>query len=142
MYIPNPYFKSVPYFGDMVLDYIFVKDDSPLLFTCVANNAMYLCLCYDNRVEQKWAISPIDVETLRKMVYDEIPICKAFKPENSLGCIVTWSLEDKREKYNMIPCKEMADDDLPDDDVYLEDKDAITYYNTVRNRLDQKKDRI
>ena len=66
MYIPTPYFKSVPYFGDLTLDYIFVKDKSPLLFTCIANNNMYLCLCYDNRIEQKWAISPIDVEMLRK----------------------------------------------------------------------------
>ena len=138
MYIPTPYFKSVPYFGDLTLDYIFVKDKSPLLFTCIANNNMYLCLCYDNRIEQKWAISPIDVEMLRKMVYDEIPICKAFKPENSLGCIVTWSPDDKREKYNMIPCEQFADGDLPDNDFYLEDEEAITYYNVVKNRLEQK----
>jgi len=138
MYIPTPYFKSVPYFGDLTLDYIFVKDKAPLLFTCIANNNIYLCLCYDNREEQKWAISPIDVEMLRKMVCDEIPICKAFKPENSLGCIVTWSPKDKREKYNIIPCEQFADEDLPDDDVYLEDEESITYYNVVKNRLEQK----
>ena len=137
MYIPTPYFKSVPYFGDMTLDYIFVKDKSPLLFTCVAKNKMYLCLCYDNRGEQKWAISPIDLETLRKLVYDEVPICVALKPKDLLGCIATWNPNDKREKYNMISCDNFCDEDLPDDDVYLEDEDAIVYYNMVKNRLEQ-----
>ena len=138
MYIPTPYFKSVPYFGDMTLDYIFVKDKSPLLFTCIANSCMYLCLCYDNRKEQKWAIAPIDVETLRKVVYDEIPICKALKPKDSLGCIVTWNPNDKREKYDIISCENFPDEDLPSDDLYLEDEEAITYYNIVKNRLEQK----
>ena len=138
MFIPNPYFKSVPYFGDLELDYIFVKDKSPLLFTCVSNNNIYLCLCYDNRVEQKWVVSPIDVETLKKMVYDEIPICVALKPKNSLGCLVTWNPNNKHEEYTMIPCEKFFDEDLPDNDLYLEDEDAITYYNVIRNRLEQK----
>ena len=137
MYIPVPYFKSVPYFGDMTLDYIFVKDNSPILFTCVAKNKIYLCLCFDNRREQKWAIAPINLETLRRLVFDEIPIRIALKPKDSLGCIVTWNPNDKREKYNMISCENFDDDDLPNDDLYLEDEDAITYYNIVKNRLEQ-----
>lgn len=137
MYIPVPYFKAIPRLGNLTLDYIFIKDKYPLLFTCVGENGLYLCLCFDDRIEQKWVIAPIDLDGLRRLINNEISIRSALKP-NLDGCLVTWSPDQKCENYSIVSCRSFADEDLPDEDVFLDDEDSIVYYNLVMNRIAQK----
>ena len=68
MYIPNPYFKNVPQIGDMILDYVFVEDGYPILFTCISGDRLFLCLCRTLTPNQKWVISEINFSDLEKLI--------------------------------------------------------------------------
>ena len=137
MYIPNPYFKNVPQIGNLILDYIFIEDGYPVLFTCLGDKGLYLCLCYDTRNEQKWIISPINNAILKQLVFDEISIYSALKHHSGCAYIAIWKFGSNYENYTCVSCQELDDDDLPDADVFLEDDDSKQYYDIVKNRTIQ-----
>lgn len=128
MYIPNPYFKNVPEIGNLVLDYIFVENDCPILFTCKSKDSLYLCLCRTNIGIQKWIISEISIYTLASVIHNRISIYGAFKKDDNKACIVTWQKGYAKESYTILRANEIKDEDLPDEDVFLDDDgEALVY---------------
>lgn len=137
MYIPNPYFKNIPQIGNLVLDYIFLEDGYPILFTCVTDNRMFLCLCRTLTPTQKWILSEIRFQDLEKLIKNEFCIRDAFKSFNQgKTCIVNWNKDFISETYEVIPTAYLSNNELPSADVYLdEDDEAEVYLEQVRNRI-------
>jgi len=136
MYIPNPYFKNIPQIGNLVLDYIFVEDGYPVLFTCVAEERIFLCLCRTLTPIQKWILSEIKLQDLEKLIKNEICIKDAFKAYiEGKACIVKWDKEVASEAYEVIPTAYLGDEELPTQDDFLDDEDAIVYLEQVKNRI-------
>ena len=136
MYIPVPYFKNIPQLGDLVLEHIFVENGYPILFTCINKDQMYLCLCRDVYIEQKWVISPITLDILKRLIYNEISIYAALKEHGGKACIATWKDGDRFEKFQLLPCGQLEDEDLPKKTVLLDDEEAEQYYLQVRNKIE------
>lgn len=138
MYIPNLYFENIPKMGNLIMDYIFLENGYPVLFTCKnqVNDNLYLCVCRTVIEKQKWVISEINIDTLEKLINDEITVHDAFKVDNKLSCIATWCKEKPKEEYNVIKSSTLLDKDLPDSDAFLEDDDPDTldYLEMVKNR--------
>lgn len=138
MYIPNPYFENIPKMGNLIMDYMFLENGYPVLFTCKnqVNDNLYLCVCRTVIEKQKWVISEISIDTLEKLINDEITVHDAFKVDNKLSCIATWCKEKPKEEYNVIKSSILLDKDLPDSDAFLEDDDPDTldYLEMVKNR--------
>ena len=128
MYIPNPYFSNIPQLGNLTLDYIFVEDGYPILFTCRNGAKIYICLCRTLSPIQKWIISETSIAILKKLAQQDIPICDAFTQLGTKSCIAQWSKANPVEKYSVISTSDLSSDDLPDKDVFLDDdnvEDAI-----------------
>lgn len=138
MYIPNPYFKNIPKMGNLVMDYIFLENGYPVLFTCKSdmNSKLYLCVCRTVIGKQKWTISEISVKTLDDMINNRITIHDAFKTDKKYSCISIWSKDSLAEDYTVIKSSELLDFNLPDNDVYLDDdgQDTVGYLQNIKNR--------
>ena len=136
MYIPNPYFKNIPQIGNLILDYIFVEDGYPVLFTCVADERIFLCVCRTLMPIQKWILSEIKLPDLERLIKNEISIKNAFKSYlEGKTCIVKWDKNVASEGYEVIPTSYLVDEQLPTQDVFLDDEDAIVYLEQVKNRI-------
>ena len=133
MHIPNPYFTNIPQLGSLKLDFIFVEDGYPLLFTCKSDNKIYLCLCRTLVPEQKWVISETNIDILGKMANREIPICDAFKLFNTKSCIALWSKANPIERYRVFPTADLQKFDLPDDELFLDEDDADDAVDYVKS---------
>lgn len=136
MYIPRPYFTNVPNLGNLELDYIFMEDGYPLLFTCKSKDKLYICVCRTLSPKQKWVISETNVEILEKMVRKIIPIRSAFKLLNAHSWIITWSKETDHE-YSDFPTSELNDQELPSYNVFLSDDDADDAIDYISNLKSQ-----
>lgn len=130
MYIPNPYFSNIPQFGDLKLDYVFVEDGYPILFTCKNAKRVFLCICRTLVPEQKWVISETTIEVLRKLSTREISIADAFIIANKKSCIAQWSKSNPTECYSVFPTINLGANDLPSPNLYLDEddgEDAVDY---------------
>lgn len=121
---PAPYFRNIPQLGNLTLDYIFVEDGYPILFTCRNGKKIYLCICRTVSPEQKWVISETSVEILGKMANREIPICEVFKSLCGRSCIARWSKDVPVEQYEVFPTSDLQWLDLPGENCYLCEDDA------------------
>lgn len=136
MFIPNPYFKNVPKFGNLQMDHIFLENECPILFTCKNGPKLYLCVCRRISHVQKWVISEINISILEQMIYDKISIHDAFLKGNGYSCIAKWAKNYKNTDYDIVKAYMLADSDLPSANIFLNDKDdSLNYLNEVRNRL-------
>lgn len=143
MYIPHPYFKNIPRFGNLELDYIFVENGYPILFTCKNNDSLFLCLCTDNAQKQKWFISPTTIDTITDLLHDRITVYSALKENNNYGCIATWECGDENESYEILLCSQYDDSELPSKDFLLEDDgDSSDYLQILNNRENVKSSKL
>lgn len=133
MHIPIPYFTNIPQSGSLTLDYIFVEDGYPILFTCKSTTKIYLCLCRTLVPEQKWIISETSIEILTKMANRTIPICDAFKLLNTKSCIALWSKVNPVERYSVFSTIDLQESDLPDNTLYLDEDDADDAIDYVKS---------
>lgn len=136
MYIPNPYFKNVPKMGNLEMDYIFLENGYPVLFTCKNQNRIFLCICRTVIDVQKWVISEINVQTLSNLINNVTSIYEAFKSGKNYACIVKWDKVNKQEEYEVLKCSMLSDSDLPKKNVFLDDEgESLEYLNKVKNRI-------
>lgn len=134
MYIPKPYFPNIPQLGNLELDYIFIEDGYPILFTCKNGKSLYLCICRTLCPEQKWIISETNIEVLRKMVKREIPISTAFKMIEGKSVIATWSKSNPKEAYKIFPTTNLTVSELPRVSLYLNEDyadDGMEYIDSL-----------
>lgn len=138
MFIPNPYFVGVPSFENLVLDYIFLEDGYPLLFTCRSGCKLYLCVCRTFIPKQKWVISEVSISGLEQLVTKMVSVRDAFKAFGDQSCIVTWDKETKQEDYLLLTTSELSFEDLPTASLFLDDDDlddAQDYVESLKRDL-------
>lgn len=121
MNIPNPYFKDVPQYGDLVMEQIIVEYNYPLLSVLKDNaNKRYLCMCFDTRGSQQWIIVPISDSNLIKLLTDRITLEFPFRKSESTAILAVRNYETKRESFQKILPKDIPDEDLPMPGEFLE----------------------
>lgn len=137
MRIPNPYFKNIPFLGNLVMDYIIFEDGYPVLFVCKNDkNRLYLCDCCDIYAEQKWLIAPVTLKVLRQMFENKITIREVFELAEGYCCVATWHKGDLHEKYEIISAGDFQSEDLPEKGAYIdaEDDEYADYIALLINR--------
>lgn len=135
MYIPKPYFENIPLIGDLVLDYIFMENGYPILFTCYKDENLYLCLCRTIYEEQKWIISEITSDILERMLRNELSIHDALRNGFGKACVARWKKETPRETFEVMSSDRLKETDLPEKTVLLDDEgESQEYLEIVKNR--------
>ena len=135
MYIPNPYFSNIPQMGDLILDYVFVEDGYPILFVCKADENYFLCICRTLRPEQKWVVSEILLDDLKKLIKGEIDIHDAFiSNKRGRSCIVKWSASIIKEQYQVIPTLSLDLNEIPSKGIFLDEDETGNYLEQLENR--------
>lgn len=135
MYIPNPYFSNIPQMGDLILDYVFVEDGYPILFVCKADENYFLCICRTLRPEQKWVVSEILLDDLKKLIKGEIDIHDAFiSNRKGRSCIVKWSASIIKEQYQVIPTLSLDLNEIPSKGIFLDEDETGNYLEQLENR--------
>lgn len=121
------YFKAVPEFGDLNLDYVFFDEQYPILFTAVnKKNELFIVLNFETRGYQKWLISKTDYLNLMYMIYNQIPMVDVFKNDTHKKCIAVWDYTNKAMSYEIVEFANIDPIDLPASDFYFEaDKEEI-----------------
>lgn len=124
----NIMFKSSPILGDLYLEEVlFSYENNPIVFTCKnKDNVRSFCLCNDSIIEQTWMIKEITNNTLLKVLYDEISICKAFELGDSK--VVIAIKEGSDIKYKCKQFNEIDIMELPDPNEKLEMKDELSSF--------------
>lgn len=113
------YFENVSSIGNLYLDHCFIEfEEEPILFVCKDKERnLYLCLCSDVRVIQKWIISKIDLKTLTKMVNKEIDLLTALT-QNKKVIVVVQNIYNHEHNELVCTCK-LNELDLPQKGVLL-----------------------
>ena len=138
MYIPSPYFKGIPQMGNLEMDNIFLENGYPVLFTCRNKDKIYLCICRTLVEEQKWVITEITFDILKKLIENKVSIYDAFKNSGGCFCIARWKKSTQCEEYDVSMSGNISDEDLPDQKVFLDDDgDSAEYLEKVKNRIDR-----
>lgn len=121
MHIPNPYFKHVPQYGDLIMDQIIVDYVYPLLSVLKdRKNNRYLCMCFDTRGAQRWLIAPVSRRTLVRLLTDRIPLDEPFR---KVGRQVIYAVRDYKtgnERFESLYSHEIPRENLPAPGEYLE----------------------
>lgn len=138
MKIPEPYFKNVPFIGDLKLDYIFFEDIYPVFFTCLDKlKNLYICSCCDYINEQRWIVSPVNNEDILNMLKNKISLYKIFEIGEGYRFIIIW--HKNKEICNMVNFEDINKADLPNDASYFDaDEDE---YNEYVKHIDNKTDK-
>lgn len=135
MYIPNPYFSNIPQMGDLILDYVFVEDGYPILFVCKTDENYFLCICRTLRPEQKWVVSEILLDDLKKLLKAEIDIHDAFiSNKKGKSCIAKWSASILKEQYQVIPTLSLDLNEIPSKGIFLDEDETGNYLEQLENR--------
>ena len=117
----NVYFKDVPIYGDLEIDYIVVEDTYPVLFVLKnGKNDRFICVCCEVRDEQRWIINSITCEDLIKLLTDKITLADVFKINDFVKIVAIRNYSTKIETYYSTPPKSLDERDLPMPGVYLE----------------------
>lgn len=136
MYIPEPYFKDIPIIGNLSVDFVFIENGYPVLFTCKNKDSLYLCLCRTVIDEQKWILSEIDLTILEQLINNTMSVYSAFKAKMGHACIAKWRKDNPKEEYLVIHSDLIEDTDLPDKDLFLDGEDEFSdYLQVVKNRI-------
>lgn len=136
MYIPNPYFSNIPQMGDLILDYIFVEDGYPILFVCKSYERYFLCVCRTLIPAQKWIVSEILLDDLKKLLKGEIDIHDAFiSNKNGKSCIVKWRPTAIKVKYRVRPTSSLNLNEIPEKGIFLDEDEIGNYLEQLENRV-------
>lgn len=113
------YFKNVPQFGDLYLDYVFHEfEGEPILFTCTnKNNKIFICTCFEIREKQEWLVAECSLETLEEMIDNSIDVKTAIC-KNGMITTITMDIEG-RETYSCKKVSEIDELDFPKEGTLL-----------------------
>ena len=134
---PNPYFQNVPQIGDLIMDYVIVENECPIVFICKdKNDSLYFCNCVTMQNIQKWAVTKISKEILIGYFKNRMSNYEIFKNSLYNIYIITWNFGYERENYKIVSNDNVSNDDLPPKDSYLcaEDGEFDDYIELLNNR--------
>lgn len=117
--INSIYFENITEIGNLYFDYCFIQfEREPILFVCKdARKQVYLCICSDIRIEQKWIISKIKIETLRSLINQEVDIFTSLT-QNEKVVVVTQDINGV-ESNKLVSVDQLSELDLPEKGVLL-----------------------
>ena len=145
---PKPYFKELPGYGDIELQFVFVELECPIVFICTnADNELFLCFCCDITNEQRWIVAPICLQDLFKMVSNKLSFYDFYKGAKQIFRIV-WKNGYDGEKIYETSFSECIND-IPPEGVYLDydpeefndmrnlntDEPELSYYDKIYREL-------
>lgn len=127
------YFNDIVGIGELRIDYMIFEFDYPVLFTCMDKfDTLYLCLCCDIRLEQRFIISKTNEERVIDLLSDKITIREAFKNEVDENYIVRYSKDQPEGIFQKVKFDEINELDLPTEGEYLNaEEDEFTDYICV-----------
>lgn len=125
MRIPNPYFKDVPIYGDLVLEEILVQYTYPILSVLKdKKNNRFLCMCYDTRGSQQWLITCISKSKLVDILTNKLTLSTPFKDGSTKKIHAVYSYGNKKDSFYEINSNEIPMENLPIDGEFLDAEDS------------------
>lgn len=109
------YFKQ-----DLAIERTFLEyDEIPLLCACLDEEGnRYFCNCTEFRTYEKWAIYPVSILQLLKMVKNEVTPADTFDA-STVVYVFTIDWENESEKFEKKTVSELTKYDRLPDDIYL-----------------------
>lgn len=129
----EPYFKNVPNLDNLYIYFIIFEYDCPILFVCKnKKEELFICVCYDIRKTQKWIVSPIDKNSLIKLLKNEMYIRDAFNSykKDDKRFLVEYNNIDGKDFYN---CDMVIFEDIPDDILPVSNEKIDSEYGEYNN---------
>lgn len=115
------YLRGIPEIGSLSIDYVFIKEKYPILFTATnAENRLFIVLNYDTRNQkQKWIIVETEISQLEKMVKNEVPVLDLFIQQGT-KYTVEWNCQFRTMSYGVKEQSEIDLIELPAPDFYFD----------------------
>ena len=131
----KPYFKNIPQWGNLYLDYIFHYDDLPILFSLRdKKGGFYLCVCYELYVSQKWFITKTDFKNLKNMNDNQITVRDLFLKNSYI--VEAIKKQELKDNYQFLESNSIDFELLPEKDFVLEtDEEEQTKFNEYYHDL-------
>ena len=109
------YFKQ-----DLIIEQTFLEyDEIPLLCACLDEEGnRYFCNCTEFRTYEKWAIYPVSILQLLKMVKNEVTPADTFDA-STVVYVFTIDWENESEKFEKKTVSELTKYDRLPDNIYL-----------------------
>jgi hypothetical protein len=109
------YFKQ-----DLIIEQTFLEyDEIPLLCACLDEEGnRYFCNCTEFRTYEKWAIYPVSILQLLKMVKNEVTPADTFDV-STVVYVFTIDWENESEKFEKKTVSELTKYDRLPDNIYL-----------------------
>ena len=115
MIIPEPYFKDVPGIGNLSMEKILEEYDYPLLSVLKdLSGAHYLCICYDTREAQHWAVVKISVSHLIQLLSNQLELADAFLNCGQKTVFIRMDYKSRKETYRFYDPKDVPLDCIPE----------------------------
>lgn len=114
--------------GELKIQYVFQYFDIPRLFSCKnKSGGQYLALStFDDYETYEWLYLPLSIDRLSSLISKNITVLDAFvTPEDGYLCQVSSTFTGKSKVSYILP-EQLNNDDLPDQDVYIETTDKIS----------------
>lgn len=131
----KPYFKNLTEFGNLYIDYDIIYYDCSILFTCIDDNKnLFLCMCTDILIEQKWILVPTTKHIIINLLQNKISVLESLKQSRNKYYIITFNIINKKESITEIEFSNINPTDLPADDFYIEPENGEfdEYINTLK----------
>lgn len=131
----KPYFKNLTEFGNLYIDYDIIYYDCSILFTCVDDNKnLFLCMCTDILIEQKWILVPTTKHIIINLLQNKTSVLESLKQSRNKHYIITFNIINKKESITEIEFSNINPTDLPADDFYIEPENGEfdEYINTLK----------
>lgn len=114
-------FLKVNLLGTIYVDEIFFFYEEPQIFTCVSKTGQkYIALLIDMD-NREWILSPISEAQLSLLKSNRISLKEAFvKTEDDFVWRVGFGTESSIAKAEQINSQSISDEDLPEDDLFLD----------------------
>jgi len=108
MRIPEPYFKDVPGIGNLSMEKILEEYDYPLLSVLKdLSGARYLCMCYDTRGAQHWAVVKISVSHLIQLLSNRLELASAFLNYGQKTVFIRMDYRSREETHHFYDPKDV-----------------------------------
>ena len=121
MTIPNPYFEKVPGIGNLSMEQILEEYDYPLLSVLKdSSGARYLCMCYDTRGAQHWAVVKISVSHLTQLLSNHLQLADAFLRCGHKTVFIRMDYKTREETYLFYEPKDVPLDCIPEKGEFLD----------------------
>lgn len=121
MIIPDPYFKDVPGIGNLSMEEILEEYDYPLLSVLKdLSGARYLCMCYDTRGAQHWAVVKISASHLIQLLSNHLELADAFLNCGQKTVFIRMDYKSREETYHFYDPKNVPLDCIPEKGEFLD----------------------